>query len=301
MNKILICSFLLLLLIPIPSFAQKGVPHTIQMEDVRIMDKVTYNQIKIDVAYIIPNADPNGSYGLLADSLKIKNENGRMYSSNNELKETECMVLPTQINIKAHSNGTGIFTYCYSVEKGSNSFTLFRAPVAPDKEWIVIDRFAYDSYLKRIDTSTHQVGKIKDQNQKPTTYDLKIQNLLVIDKGTYNQINVDVVITKPDIEMGEKVGFNTALTVLKNEHDKIYYPENSRANENECKNTTKLMDMGYFTIDGKSGGTGSYTLCYSVEKKYHYFTLFSLDGNYPIESFGLDSNFQRVYEDGGNL
>ena len=121
---------------------------------------------------------------------------------------------------------------------------------------------------------------------------LTMENLRIIDKGTYNQIKLDVVIRAPDIEIGEKAGFSVKSgTWLINENGKIYYNTNSRFNDFEC--TDKGLDMlGFYRIDGKSGGKGSFTLCFDVDKKYNTYTL--QVGGREIGSIDLTNNNQPV-------
>lgn len=126
---------------------------------------------------------------------------------------------------------------------------------------------------------------------------LAMENLRVNDKGTYYQIKVDVVVRSPGIEIGEFSGFNVKTgTWLINENGKIYYPQNSRLNKTEC--TDKGLDMlGFYGIDGKSGGKGSFTLCFDVDKKYKTYTL--QVGGKKLETFSFDSNLQIVHPNEG--
>ena len=124
---------------------------------------------------------------------------------------------------------------------------------------------------------------------------IRMGQVFVIDKETYNQIKINVGVHAIDIEMGEEYGFNAKSGAgLKNENGKTYNPEFSSLRYHECSDK-KLDSNGFFKIDGKSPPINEITLCFSVEKKYKTFSLFH-SGNQVIGSFTYDSNGEVTYD-----
>ena len=124
MNKFLIFSFLILLLIPFNFLAEAFQVTSITPKNVRISEKEFYNVISMDIHFMIPDIRVNDFQWFYINQISITDDKGRNHTPD----DSECRIAGGMYNIDGKRGKDQYYTPCYSVEKDFKNFKVYYTP-----------------------------------------------------------------------------------------------------------------------------------------------------------------------------
>lgn len=185
---------------------------------------------------------------------------------------------------------------------GSNGFSIFQ-----DSNSKMVGKEVSDAITKTSkkiqEMSTHgSESSIAGKNDKLTPISNKIltednyyahlipSSIQVIEKDRYNVITLSINVNIQDLPFDGKVEFRDLYTTLKDEKSKNYSPDKTECSLSE-----------YIQINGKITDSGTYNVCYSVDKSSTKFTILYTEPqfNYHVTRLGhliFDQSFFDYYK-----